>query len=93
MYRENNIDAHTRGTSRWRQRFATRLFGRFYGVAQFAAGVWVGVELEEPLGKNDGSVQGVAYFSCEAKMGGGGGTIGGVPLGGEQGCVYHVQLL
>ncbi|KAJ3287605.1 hypothetical protein HDU79_005556 [Rhizoclosmatium sp. JEL0117] len=36
---------------------------RFIGATQFAAGVWVGVELDDGRGgKNDGQVQGVRYF-------------------------------
>ena len=31
----------------------------------FAAGDWIGVELEEGGGKNDGSVLGKRYFQCE----------------------------
>ncbi|ROT42486.1 dynactin [Sodiomyces alkalinus F11] len=37
---------------------------RFVGAAHFAPGEWVGIELEEDSGKNDGSVQGERYFDC-----------------------------
>ncbi|ESK85145.1 dynactin [Moniliophthora roreri MCA 2997] len=40
---------------------------RFSGPTQFKAGKWIGVELYEKNGKNDGSIEGVQYFSC--KMG------------------------
>lgn len=36
----------------------------YIGTTQFAAGDWVGVELDTPAGKNDGSVNGVRYFTC-----------------------------
>lgn len=39
------------------------------GTTSFASGYWVGLELTAPLGKNDGSVQGVAYFKCAPKHG------------------------
>lgn len=38
---------------------------QFVGSAHFAAGDWIGVELEDATGKNDGSVQGERYFDCE----------------------------
>lgn len=41
----------------------------YIGETQFAAGEWAGVVLDNPEGKNDGSVQGVRYFQCEPKRG------------------------
>ena len=42
---------------------------RFCGATSFAAGKWVGVELNEPKGKNDGTVLGVRYFTCKPSYG------------------------
>jgi kinesin family protein 13 len=42
---------------------------RFVGPAQFAPGLWVGIELDTSRGKNDGCVDGVRYFSCPARRG------------------------
>ncbi|KAF9011292.1 dynactin [Cyathus striatus] len=40
---------------------------RFAGSTSFSTGRWIGIELAEANGKNDGSVKGVSYFNC--KMG------------------------
>lgn len=37
---------------------------RYVGQTAFAAGDWVGIELDDGSGKNDGSVQGERYFDC-----------------------------
>ena len=42
---------------------------QYLGAADFAAGRWAGIELDEPVGKNDGSVAGKRYFKCEMKYG------------------------
>eukprot|EP00917_Polyrhabdina_sp_WS-2016_P029501 GHVP01062894.1.p1 GENE.GHVP01062894.1~~GHVP01062894.1.p1 ORF type:complete len:395 (+),score=95.70 GHVP01062894.1:986-2170(+) len=38
---------------------------RYYGKTHFRPGNWAGVELNTKEGKNDGSVDGIRYFSCE----------------------------
>ncbi|KAE8538059.1 hypothetical protein D1P53_006126 [Cryptococcus gattii VGV] len=41
---------------------------RFAGEANIGkGGAWVGIELDEPLGKGDGEVEGTRYFSCLPK--------------------------
>ena len=37
---------------------------QFVGTTHFAPGDWIGVELEDASGKNDGAVQGQRYFDC-----------------------------
>ncbi|XP_069015330.1 dynactin subunit 1-like isoform X4 [Embiotoca jacksoni] len=41
----------------------------YIGATLFASGKWVGVILDEPKGKNDGTVQGKRYFTCEDNHG------------------------
>jgi len=42
---------------------------RFLGDTQFAVGQWVGIELDEACGHNDGSVDGMRYFQCRPSHG------------------------
>lgn len=41
----------------------------YIGNTLFASGKWVGVILEEAKGKNDGTVQGKRYFTCQENHG------------------------
>ena len=41
----------------------------FVGNTQFAAGQWLGLNLDIPRGNNDGSVKGISYFKCNEKHG------------------------
>jgi dynactin 1 len=42
---------------------------RFIGTTHFADGQWIGLELDEATGKNDGAVQGERYFDCDPGYG------------------------
>lgn len=41
----------------------------YIGNTLFASGKWVGVILDEAKGKNDGTVQGKRYFTCQENHG------------------------
>ncbi|KAH8270866.1 hypothetical protein KR018_007637 [Drosophila ironensis] len=43
---------------------------RYVGELKGKTGVFVGVEYDEPLGKNNGSIAGETYFKCEPNYGG-----------------------
>ena len=42
---------------------------RFYDAISSSSGKWVGIELNGPTGKGDGTVQGVTYFTCKPNHG------------------------
>lgn len=42
---------------------------RFCGRTVFAPGLWAGIELDEPAGKNNGSIDGILYFKCPPNYG------------------------
>ncbi|XP_078261554.1 kinesin-like protein KIF13B isoform X1 [Rhinoraja longicauda] len=42
---------------------------RYIGPTEFADGIWIGVELDVPAGRNDGSVGGKQYFRCNPGYG------------------------
>ena len=42
---------------------------KFIGETHFCAGTWCGVLLDNPVGKNDGTVDGVKYFECPVNRG------------------------
>ena len=41
----------------------------FVGTTQFSTGKWIGVVLDDAVGKNNGVVQGKKYFSCPENHG------------------------
>ena len=42
---------------------------RYIGHTHFAEGLWVGVEIDLPRGRNDGSIDDQRYFSCKPNYG------------------------
>ncbi|CAF2613624.1 unnamed protein product [Rotaria sp. Silwood2] len=42
---------------------------KYLGKIHVAEGIWCGIQLDEPMGKNDGSVSGKRYFTCQQRYG------------------------
>ncbi|CAF1623117.1 unnamed protein product, partial [Adineta ricciae] len=42
---------------------------KYLGKIHVAEGMWCGIQLDEPSGKNDGSVSGKRYFTCQQRYG------------------------
>lgn len=42
---------------------------RFSGTTSFSAGKWVGIELNDAIGKNNGTINGISYFTCQPNYG------------------------
>jgi len=42
---------------------------RYTGLAHFGPGQWIGVAMDEAVGKHDGSVKGMRYFKCRNNHG------------------------
>lgn len=42
---------------------------RFIGPTKFSSGLWCGIELSRPDGRNNGTVKGVKYFQCKFNYG------------------------
>lgn len=61
----------------------------FIGPVHWAAGLWVGVKFESGLGKNDGSVGGTRYFTCEANHGSFVKPSSVTPVGAEHSHHHH----
>ena len=51
------------------RRGTVRYLGAIEEIKGGEWGVWVGVELDEPTGRNDGSVEGKKYFECGPQYG------------------------
>ncbi|EJW84581.1 CAP-Gly domain-containing protein [Wuchereria bancrofti] len=41
----------------------------FCGETKFAEGTWIGINLDEPNGKHNGTVKGIQYFACKPSHG------------------------
>eukprot|EP00923_Selenidium_pygospionis_P019406 GHVN01033968.1.p2 GENE.GHVN01033968.1~~GHVN01033968.1.p2 ORF type:complete len:480 (-),score=71.32 GHVN01033968.1:3019-4458(-) len=58
------VKGHVHGT-----RLARSGVLRYYGPTHLRSGQWAGVELDEPTGKNSGTLDGIVYFRCKERHG------------------------
>ena len=64
----NAVNIYTPGSRCEVQPGGRRGLVKFFGPMAGLAGSWVGVDLDEPLGQNDGtSIDGVKYFDCKGE--------------------------
>ena len=68
-FTQNNSNKRvTIGDAVYIQKFDCNGTIRFIGTTRFKEGVWYGVELDEPKGKSNGTIQGEWYFSWRINM-------------------------
>ena len=63
------VDEAVVGESLYVENYSSFAIVRYVGTTEFSKGIWVGLELPTPTGKNDGSVKGQRYFPCEPQHG------------------------
>jgi len=42
---------------------------RYIGYPLFKSGLWYGIELNEPIGNNNGTIDKIQYFKCQDNYG------------------------
>lgn len=63
------VGARCRLANESTRRGTIRFVGSIPSLPGLRDAPWIGIELDEPTGKNDGSVNGVRHFTCEMNRG------------------------